>query len=123
MLETNQNNGKKNELVEYAETQLTDSTPRSINLNEEISRANTLIDSSINELHSSMKRVISRRDIEDHDQRIKHLDIDKIQTVTAVGRELNNLIRTKIDVMKLAHQTGCYEYDVEVEEDEPVQED
>ena len=40
----------------------------------------------------------------------------------ALGRELTTAMKAKIDLMKLAKETGCYEYDVTQEEEEEVEE-
>jgi len=118
---TEPSNGPKSELAVSEETQLMDSKPRSINMNEALSQANSWTDSSINVLSSSMKRVIKQRDLDNVDQDVRALDLDKVNTVVSLGRELANNIKTKIDILKLAHETGCYEYDVEEEPEEDDQ--
>lgn len=117
-----ENNGSENALVELSETQLMDSMPPLLNMNREISQANSLMNSSINVLHSCMKRTLNKRDLQDHDNDIRKLDTDKVHTVMALGRELTTAMKAKIDLMKLAKETGCYEYDVTQEEEEEVEE-
>lgn len=66
------------------------------NLNEEIDRSLILIDSTARDLHSLMRGMFKN----DPDVEIKTPDIDKVQTAVVIGRQINDLMKTKLDAVK-----------------------
>ena len=77
-------------------TQLTGWKTVSETLNEDISRSMSLIDSTALGLHSYMRGMFK----DEPDPGIKHYEVDKVQTAVVCAREINALIKTKLQAIK-----------------------
>lgn len=66
------------------------------NLNEEIDRTMILIDSTARDLHGLMRGMFKN----DPDVDVKTPDLDKVQTAVVIGRQINELMKTKLDAVK-----------------------
>ena len=74
--------------------------PRSSNLDEEISDTMLSIDSTANDLQSYMRGMFGN----EPEPEIKSYNIDKVQTAVVIGKQINELMRTKIEAIKTFHE-------------------
>lgn len=110
--------GSQLEPVESVATQPTVLQEPSRNLREDVFQAMNLIDSTANDLHSSMKLVIPKEQ-EDRSRQtgIGVMDIERVKTKVFLGKQINDLMRTKIEAVKVLNEMP-EEYVIEEEEEE-----
>lgn len=113
MPRTERDTGAKLEKVELEEIQPTVLKPQSVNLSEEISASLNLIESTATVFRNSLSSLSkSRGGGQDLSEGL--VDLEKIKTGVFLGKTINDLIKTKIEALKLYHES-CPEEEYEDE--------